>query len=123
MPDGTITADEWNTAHPIGTRVRYYPIAGEPGFRESRTRSLAWNLGHGQPVVKIEGTAGGVALSHLVVIDQERDQIPAAACDDCATMLEEEANLTTPSGGVVWSGGERQRLLALAQRMRRKGQR
>ncbi len=47
-------------------------------------------------------------------------QVRNDEADQCATMIEEEANLTTSSGGVMWSGGERERLLQLAQRMRRR---
>lgn len=65
------TADEWNASVPIGTKVRYWPIlppiASAPSV-ETTTRSEAWELGSGHPVVKIAGKAGGVHLSHLEVL-------------------------------------------------------
>ena len=33
----------------------------------SKTRSIAWELGHGEPVVKIEGGVGGVLLEALEI--------------------------------------------------------
>ncbi|MFE2407042.1 hypothetical protein ACFXDE_01725 [Kitasatospora sp. NPDC059408] len=70
-----LTAEQWNTAHPVGTFVTAYPgvrpeFAAEIGITdyqrlETRTRSLAWNLGHGEPVVAVEGYAGGISLEHI----------------------------------------------------------
>jgi len=64
----TITAALWNQRHPVGTPVRYYPIMGEPEHVDTVTRSEAWELGHGQPVVKISGRTGGVCLQHIEVL-------------------------------------------------------
>ncbi len=50
---------------PVGTRVRYFPIAGEKTFSEHATRSAPWQLGHGQVVVALTGKSGGVAVEHL----------------------------------------------------------
>jgi len=61
-------ASEWNELYPVGTPVLYYPILGEPESEETKTRSEAWELGHGEPVVKVEGRAGGVCLEHLRVL-------------------------------------------------------
>lgn len=60
----TFTAAEWNERYPVGTPVRFFPVLPGTDFEESKTRSEAWELGHGEPVVKIEGRAGGVCLSH-----------------------------------------------------------
>ena len=57
-----MNAQEWNKQFPIGTAVLYHPIIGEPECEESKTRSEAWELGHGESVVKIEGRTGGVCL-------------------------------------------------------------
>lgn len=62
-----MTAEEWNKRHPVGTPVRFETYRGGP-IEESRTRSEAWELGHGEPVVKIEGRAGGVCLDFLTVV-------------------------------------------------------
>lgn len=70
---GQQQADAWNAAHPIGTRVIAYPDV-RPEYdaataAETRvvttTRTPAWILGHGQPVVSVHGYAGGVSLEHV----------------------------------------------------------
>ncbi len=66
-----ITMEEWNLRYPIGTPVRYHPIIGDPEYMESKTRSVAWNLGHGAPVVKIEGITGGVLLEAIDVVSPQ----------------------------------------------------
>lgn len=77
MPD--LTADQWNQLHPIGTPVIAYPgvrpeYAAEIGAQigsdicpllVTRTRSRSWTLGHGEPVVAVEGYAGGISLDHI----------------------------------------------------------
>lgn len=70
-----MTADEWNQQHPIGTPVTAYPgirpeYAAKIGTTdyprlETRTRSVAWTLGHGEPVVAVDGYAGGISLKHI----------------------------------------------------------
>jgi hypothetical protein len=55
----------------IGDMVRYYPILPPVNGIDSRDvaiRSEPWQLGHGAWVVKIEGTAGGVACEHCGAI-------------------------------------------------------
>lgn len=77
-----MTADEWNERYPIGTPVVAYPgvLPDDPTAAslctrlDTRTRSAAWTLGHGRPVVKVEGRAGGIALTHI-------DPAPAAPTD------------------------------------------
>lgn len=65
------TADAWNRHYPVGTPVDAYPGARtEPPLR-TRTRTPAWALGHGAPVVAVEGWTGGIALSHVDVISAE----------------------------------------------------
>ena len=63
-----MTAKEFTERHPVGERVRYYPIAGEGSSSVTRIRSAAWTLGHGAVVVKVEGVAGGVSIDHLEVV-------------------------------------------------------
>lgn len=69
-----MTAEQWNERYPIGTPVIAYPgvrpeHSADTGFPctrlETRTRSHAWNLGHGEPVVAVEGYAGGISLDHI----------------------------------------------------------
>lgn len=64
-----MTADEFNTAHPVGT-----PVIAFPGTREgrgilTRTRTPAWNLDN-HVVVSVEGYAGGIALTHIIVAEE-----------------------------------------------------
>ncbi len=69
-----LTADQFNARYPIGTAVIAYPgvrpkdpaaaVFGVPRL-ETRTRSIAWNLGHGEPVVAVDGYAGGISLGHI----------------------------------------------------------
>lgn len=67
-----LTADEFNTRHPVGTAVVAYPLTrpedNQPDFferLETVTSSPAWTLGHGVPVVSVDGYQGGIALTHI----------------------------------------------------------
>lgn len=87
---GQKQADEFNARYPIGTPVMAYPIlrpedpmavdhqqrvqtgrtygATDPCERlDTVTRTPAWILGNGEPVVSVEGYAGGICLSHVDV--------------------------------------------------------
>ncbi len=72
-----MTANEWNEQHLIGTKIRYYLVSGQSEFHETETRSEAWELGHGEPVVLVQGRSGGVSLKHLAVghIDCQHENI------------------------------------------------
>jgi len=66
-----LTAEEFNSRHPVGTRVVAYPgTRGESGIT-THTRTPAWTLGHGAAVVAVEGVVGGIALTHIDVIAGE----------------------------------------------------
>ncbi|WP_328923197.1 hypothetical protein [Streptomyces griseoaurantiacus] len=78
----TLTAEQWNGRHPVGTPVVAYPdvrpedaqATGFPCTRlETRTRSAAWTLGHGAPVVAVEGHTGGIALTHVDPVPAPQD--------------------------------------------------
>ncbi|WP_412075424.1 hypothetical protein ACLF6K_05755 [Streptomyces xanthophaeus] len=85
--------EEWNALYPIGTPVVAYPgvrpedplaVAVRKRQAEGRfteeadanlcralttvTRTLAWMLGCGAPVVSVEGYTGGIHLAHIDVI-------------------------------------------------------
>jgi len=64
---GAEVAAAWNAKHPIGTPVAAYPGVRGKGLT-TRTRSRAWVLGHGTPVVAVEGHGGGISLTHIDVI-------------------------------------------------------
>lgn len=68
---GAYSAESWNEAYPVGTRVRYWPIY--PPIEscppiDTTTRSEAWALGDGSVVVCVAGKSGGVSLSHVEVL-------------------------------------------------------
>ncbi|SDN19012.1 hypothetical protein [Streptomyces wuyuanensis] len=72
--EGQRQADEFNRRFPIGTPVIAYPLTrpedNNPGFfkqLETVTRTPAWILGHGEPVVSVEGYSGGICLTHVDV--------------------------------------------------------
>lgn len=70
-----MSVKKFNERYPVGTQVTYFPIMKDDGSfmgnpLKSKTRSAAWEL-CGEPVVLIEGKAGGVALSHLVISSNE----------------------------------------------------
>jgi hypothetical protein len=69
---GQKQADEWNARYPVGTPVTAYPLTRpEDGFPsyfmqlDTVTRTPAWTLGHGDPVVSVDGYAGGICLTHV----------------------------------------------------------
>lgn len=65
MDKRKMTAEDASNMFPIGTEVKYFPIFGEDKYEKTKVRSDAWALGHGELVIKVNGRAGGVAISHL----------------------------------------------------------
>jgi hypothetical protein len=69
----TLTAEQWNNLYPVGTPIVAYPSVRPEHEQapwacerlETTTRSVAWNLSHGQPVVLVDGHAGGIILTHV----------------------------------------------------------
>jgi hypothetical protein len=68
MKRNAMTADNWNATYPVGTKVEYHSIIGEPEHIKTETRTPAWTLGHGEPVVSVNGISGGVCFDALVII-------------------------------------------------------
>ena len=69
----TMTAAQWNATYPVGTPVLYRPVITDAACVRTKTRSEAWELGHGEAVVKVAGHSGGVPLMSLeVAVDGER---------------------------------------------------
>ena len=92
----SMTAEQWNARYPIGTPVVAYPLTrpedNAPDFferLETQTRSVAWEPGHGEPVVKVDGYAGGIALTR---VDPIPDPITAMT-RDLDQVLDVEAGL------------------------------
>jgi hypothetical protein len=65
-------AAEFNAAHPVGTPVRYWPELRQGEGIVSVTRTPAWLMGHGEPVVSVEGYTGGIYLTHVAVLGGDR---------------------------------------------------
>ena len=63
-----VAVEVWNRDVPPGAAVEYTPVLGGSEIRLARTRSAAWRLGCGEPVVLVEGVAGGVLLRALKVV-------------------------------------------------------
>lgn len=105
--EGQRKADEFNKRYPVGTPVMAYPgirpddpiaVAYQKRVKEGRvfggmtdpckrlatvTRTPAWILGHGEPVVSVEGYAGGICLSHVDVREVTCGWNPVQATTDC----------------------------------------
>lgn len=98
-----MNAAEWNARYPVGTPVVAYPgIRPEHpvavAFRKradegrmfghedpctrlvTRTRTPAWELGHGDPVVSVDGYAGGILLEHVDPLPDEGPRQTDPAC-------------------------------------------
>lgn len=61
---GAGLVEAWNSQHPSGTPV--IVIQDDGSQVTSKTRSVAWTLGHGEAVVSYEGRTGGYALSRVI---------------------------------------------------------
>jgi hypothetical protein len=70
MLDGI--AKGWSRLHPIGTPILYWPGVMEGPGVESVVRSEAWVMSSGHAVAKVEGYAGGIALTHIAYRDAEQ---------------------------------------------------
>lgn len=58
-----MTADEWNKWYEVG-----HPVVLTDDFgieHQTHTRSVAWELGHGEPVVSVVGRSGGYSLKRI----------------------------------------------------------
>lgn len=63
-----ISANEFNEQYEVGQEVAYFPVTGEQEFLQTKTRTPAWELGHGEPVVSVNGRNGGVCLSNVEIL-------------------------------------------------------
>lgn len=64
-PAAEQVAAAFNEANPVGTPVRFWPGARVGDGRPSKTRGNAWVMPSGDPVVLVDGYAGGIALTHV----------------------------------------------------------
>ncbi len=58
-----MTATEWNEKYPVGQPVSLTEDDGS--LTHTQTKSEAWELGHGEPVVRVDGKSGGYLLSRI----------------------------------------------------------
>lgn len=88
-----MNAETFNSRYPVGTPVFAYPgirpehpvaLAYRKRANDGRsfgdkdpckrlvtkTRTPAWELGHGAPVVSVDGYAGGIVLDHVDVVSE-----------------------------------------------------
>lgn len=75
----------WNARHPIGTKVKYHPVIGEPAFDEYVTRTEASVLSAHTAVVWLVGKFGCVALDACEALpsgDQSSAGAPQGAPED-----------------------------------------
>ena len=79
QPPKSLSAAQFNQLYPVGTPVIAYPGA-RPDDPDAvlfdttplvtRTRSAAWTLGGGEPVVAVDGHTGGIGLDHIDLQEQ-----------------------------------------------------
>lgn len=62
---GRERAEAWNANVPVGQPVAV--VRDDGTVLRTETRSSAWCLGDGSPVVKVDGIAGGYALERVIV--------------------------------------------------------
>ena len=61
-----MSAAIWNSKNKVGDKFIYQSVKGVTPLVDVVTRSEAWDLGHGDTVVKVTGVTGGVCVGHLV---------------------------------------------------------
>lgn len=65
-----MTQDEFASAFPVGTPIRYYPFLGNNSCAiDSEIASEPWALASGHVVVKIAGKSGGMSIRHIMKRD------------------------------------------------------
>lgn len=63
------TAEQWNQQHKVGCGVLVKLDDGK--LWHTKTRSEAWTLGGGQPVVMLDGKSGGYDLSRVTPMERQ----------------------------------------------------
>jgi hypothetical protein len=100
----------FNVDHPTGT-----PVLAWPGLRtdeplRTRTRTAAWVLPAGEPVVSVVGYAGGIHLDHIEYDATRQPAVPeisfeAPPCPICGDALDCDGDgFTCLSCNAYWSG-------------------
>jgi hypothetical protein len=65
-----MNAETFNCRYSVGTPVIAYPVTRDDEALVTRTRTPAWELGHGDPVVSVDGYAGGICFTHVDVVTE-----------------------------------------------------
>jgi len=60
----------WNSMNPPGTICDL--VQNDGTLLRTKTRSVAWNLGHGQAVVLVEGKTGGWELERVRILETHK---------------------------------------------------
>lgn len=121
-------ATAFNFANPPGSPVLAWPGTRDQEPLRTRTRSGAWVLPEGQPVVMVKGYAGGIHLDHIepdparqpAVPDIEFEEPPCPICDsrvdsdgDSFTCRSCEASWDTTGTHGSWETSDAQRCPAM----------
>ncbi len=64
-----LSVDQFNETYPVGSDAIYTDDLG--GEHETKIRSEAWVLGHGDAVVMIEGGSGGFCIDRIKAAKNE----------------------------------------------------
>jgi hypothetical protein len=56
----------FNDKYEVGSNFIYQSVIGVTDKINVATRSEAWDLSHGDTIVKVTGVTGGVCISHLI---------------------------------------------------------
>ncbi|QLJ01478.1 hypothetical protein HZZ00_10900 [Streptomyces sp. NEAU-sy36] len=96
-----MNAEQWNERYPIGTPVIAYPLTRpedhNPDFfmqLNTVTRTPAWTLGNGEPLVSVVGYAGGICLTH---IDVRTAATPGELAEMRHLLYDADEDATTPA--------------------------
>lgn len=79
--------NSWNTQHPIGTVVRYWPGIREGEWKYSKTRSEAFLVAGEIAAVMVDGCRGGILLSSVQAIKGDVGAQAPAPCCRCSDLL------------------------------------
>lgn len=79
---GAAVVANFNRQFTPNTPCFYQPTRGIDKWYPTRTRSEAWMLGHGEPVVQVDGTSGCVSIEHLAMPGSDRYEAAMAESDE-----------------------------------------
>ena len=83
---GTAVVENFNRQFTPNTPCFYQPTRGVDKWYPTRTRSEAWILGSGEPVVQIDGTSGCVSIGHLAMPGSELYEAAIAESEEAQAL-------------------------------------